>query len=85
MADLFNDSRASTIKEPLIGQNFDGDPDSKDVESGEPTGELLNFSADLTAKPQEPGVELFADSVKYSRGTNDAASMNGMVLNYCSG
>lgn len=75
MAALFNDYRASAIKEPLI-QYPGGDLGSKDVENGEPTGAM--FRADSTAKPQEPNVELFADSVKYSQGTSGAASINGI-------
>ena len=77
MAALFNDYRESTIKEPLI-QHPGGDLGSKGVENGEPTGAI--FGANLTAvKPQEPNVELFADSVKYSQGTSsDAVSINGI-------
>ena len=67
----FNDYRTSTIAEPLI-QRRGGDLDSKDVENGE----AIIFRANSTAKPQEPSIELFADTVKDDQ--SDAKSINGI-------
>jgi hypothetical protein len=78
MAALLNGCRASAIKEPLIQHPVE-DSDPKDVENGE-----RMFGADISIatplKPQEPNIELFADSVKYSSGTSDAASIDGIKL-----
>ena len=77
MAVPFSDFRAYAIKEPLIQHPGDR-PYSKEVEKGEPSVGTI-FGADSTATvPQEPNVEIFADSVKYNQGaTSDAASVNG--------
>ena len=82
MAAPFSDFRAYAIKEPLIQHPGDR-PCSKEVEKGEPSVGTI-FGADSTATvPQEPNVELFADSVKYNQGAaNDAASVNGNKLLY---
>ena len=68
----FNDYRASTIAEPLI-QRRGGDLDSKNVENGEA---IFRANSESTAKPQEPSVELFADTVKDNQ--SDAKSINGI-------